>query len=191
VFQDPFASLNPAHRVLHHLARPLLVHGRVGPADVRARAEELLESVGLHPARDFLDRYPHALSGGQRQRVAVARALAAGPKVIVADEPTSMLDASTRVGVLDLLRRLTRERGIAILLITHDLATARHLADRVVVLAGARLVEQGPTAQVFESPSHAYTRQLLEASRASRSAAPALPSGEVQAAKLFLGKRDR
>jgi ABC-type glutathione transport system ATPase component len=191
VFQDPFASLNPAHRVLHHLARPLLVHGRVAPADVRARAEELLESVGLHPARDFLDRYPHALSGGQRQRVAVARALAAGPKVIVADEPTSMLDASTRVGVLDLLRRLTRERGIAILLITHDLATARHLADRVVVLAGARLVEQGPTAQVFESPSHAYTRQLLEASRASRAAAPVLPSGEVQAAQLFLGKRDR
>jgi ABC-type glutathione transport system ATPase component len=192
VFQDPFASLNPAHRVLHHLARPLLVHGRVGPAnvDVRTRAEELLESVGLHPARDFLDRYPHALSGGQRQRVAVARALAAGPKVIVADEPTSMLDASTRVGVLDLLRRLTRERGIAILLITHDLATARHLADRVVVLAGARLVEQGPTAQVFESPSHAYTRQLIEASRAARSSAPVLPSGEVQAAKLFLGKRE-
>jgi ABC-type glutathione transport system ATPase component len=110
--------------------------------------------------------------------------------VIVADEPTSMLDASTRVGVLDLLRRLVRERGIAILLITHDLATARHLADRVVVLAGARVVEQGPTAQVFESPAHAYTRQLIEASRAARAAAPALPSGDVAAAHLFLGKRD-
>jgi ABC-type glutathione transport system ATPase component len=189
VFQDPFASLNPAHRVRHHLARPLLLHGRVAPADVDARCQELLESVGLHPARDYLDRYPHALSGGQRQRVAVARALAAGPKVIVADEPTSMLDASTRVGVLDLLRRLTRERGIAILLITHDLATARHLADRVVVLAGARVVEQGPTAQVFEAPSHAYTRQLLEASRAARAAPPALPSGQVEAARLFLGER--
>jgi peptide/nickel transport system ATP-binding protein len=174
VFQDPFASLNPVHRVRHHLARPLLVHGRARPTDVDARVLELLESVGLHPAADFVDRYPHALSGGQRQRVAVARALAAGPKVIVADEPTSMLDASTRVGVLDLLRRLTRERGIAILLITHDLATARHLADRVVVLAGARVVEQGPTAQVFTTPSHAYTRQLLEASRAARSAPPLL-----------------
>ena len=190
VFQDPFASLNPAHRVLHHLARPLLVHGRARPADVRARALELLEQVGLHPAADFADRYPHALSGGQRQRVAVARALAAGPKVIIADEPTSMLDASTRVGVLDLLRRLTRERGITILLITHDLATARHLADRIVVLAGARVVEQGVTSAVFEAPSHPYTRQLLEASRAARAAPRPAPVGEVAAAQLFLGRRD-
>jgi ABC-type glutathione transport system ATPase component len=190
VFQDPFASLNPVHRVSHHLARPLLLHGRAQPADVGARVNDLLESVGLSPAAEFAERHPHSLSGGPRQRVAVARALAAGPKVIVADEPTSMLDASTRVGVLDLLRRLVRERGIAILLITHDLATARHLADRVVVLAGARVVEQGPTAQVFESPAHAYTRQLIEASRAARAAAPALPSGDVAAAHLFLGKRD-
>jgi len=190
VFQDPFASLNPAHRVRHHLARPLLVHGRARAADVDARVRELLESVGLQPAADFADRYPHALSGGQRQRVAVARALAAGPKVIIADEPTSMLDASTRVGVLDLLRRLTRERGITILLITHDLATARHLADRVVVLAGGRVVEQGVTASVFESPSHPYTRQLLEASRAARAAPPRAPSGDVAAARLFLGRRD-
>jgi ABC-type glutathione transport system ATPase component len=190
VFQDPFASLNPVHRVRHHLERPLLLHGRARPADVGARVVELLESVGLHPAADFIDRHPHALSGGQRQRVAVARALAAGPKVIVADEPTSMLDASTRVGVLDLLRRLTRERGIAILLITHDLATARHLADRVVVLAGGRVVEQGVTASVFATPSHPYTRQLLEASRAARAAPPGAPSGEVAAARLFLGRRD-
>jgi ABC-type glutathione transport system ATPase component len=190
VFQDPFASLNPVHRVRHHLERPLLLHGRARPADVGARVVELLESVGLHPAADFVDRHPHDLSGGQRQRVAVARALAAGPKVIVADEPTSMLDASTRVGVLDLLRRLTRERGIAILLITHDLATARHLADRIVVLAGGRVVEQGLTASVFATPSHPYTRQLLEASRAARAAPPGAPSGEVAAARLFLGRRD-
>jgi ABC-type glutathione transport system ATPase component len=190
VFQDPFASLNPVHHVRHHLARPLLVHGRARPADVDARAAQLLESVGLNPAQDFLDRHPHALSGGQRQRVAIARALAAGPKVIVADEPTSMLDASTRVGVLDLLRRLTRERGISILLITHDLATARHLADRVVVLAGGRVVEQGVTANVFAAPSHPYTRTLLEASRAARSAPPPPRPGEIVAAHLFLGKRD-
>jgi ABC-type glutathione transport system ATPase component len=151
---------------------------------------DLLESVGLSPAAEFAERHPHSLSGGQRQRVAVARALAAGPKVIIADEPTSMLDASTRVGVLDLLRRLVRERGIGILLITHDLATARHLADRVVVLAGARVVEEGPTGQVFEAPTHAYTRQLIEASRAARSAPPSLPAGDVAAAHLFLGKRD-
>jgi peptide/nickel transport system ATP-binding protein len=190
VFQDPFASLNPVHRVRHHLERPLLLHGRARPADVAARVVELVESVGLHPAADFVDRYPHDLSGGQRQRVAVARALAAGPKVIIADEPTSMLDASTRVGVLDLLRRLTSERGIAILLITHDLATARHLADRIVVLAGARVVEQGVTANVFAAPSHPYTRQLLEASRAARAAPPAAASGAVAAARLFLGRRD-
>jgi ABC-type glutathione transport system ATPase component len=189
VFQDPFASLNPAHRVRHHLERPLLLHGRARPADVGARVADLLESVGLHPAADFTNRHPHDLSGGQRQRVAVARALAAGPKVIIADEPTSMLDASTRVGVLDLLRGLTRDHGIAILLITHDLATARHLADRVVVLAGARVVEEGVTANVFAAPSHPYTRQLLEASRAARAAPPTAPSGAVAAAKLFLGKR--
>jgi peptide/nickel transport system ATP-binding protein len=165
IFQDPFASLNPAHRVRHHLARPLLVHGQARAADVDVRVLELLESVGLDPAADFADRRPHTLSGGQRQRVAVARALAVRPKVIVADEPTSMLDASTRVGVLDLLRRLTRGRGIAILFITHDLATARHLADRVVVLAGGRVVEQGVTARLFEAPSHPYTRRLLAASR--------------------------
>jgi peptide/nickel transport system ATP-binding protein len=196
VFQDPFASLNPAHRIRHHLARPLLLHGRARPVDVRARTLDLLESVGLHPAADFADRYPHSLSGGQRQRVAVARALAAGPRVIIADEPTSMLDASTRVGVLDLLRRLTREHGIAILFITHDLATARHLSDRVVVLAGGRVVEQGATASVFESPAHAYTRQLLDASRGARSAPTGIgkvggQSGVHAAARLFLGQRDR
>ena len=191
VFQDPFASLNPVHRVRHPLARPLLVHGRARPADVGARALELLESVGLHPAADFIDRHPHALSGGQRQRVAVARALAAGPKVIIADEPTSMLDASTRVSVLDLLRRLTRDRGIAILLITHDLATARHLADRIVVLAGGRVVEQGVTANVFTAPSHPYTRQLLGGEpRGARRPARGSPSGDVAAAHLFLGRRD-
>jgi ABC-type glutathione transport system ATPase component len=179
------------HRVRHHLARPLLVHGRARPADVGARVLELLESVGLRPPADFADRHPHDLSGGQRQRVAVARALAAGPKVILADEPTSMLDASTRVGVLDLLRRLTVDRGIAVLLITHDLATAHPLADRVVVLAGGRVVEQGATATVFAMPTHPYTRQLIEASRAARSAPPGAPSGEVAAARLFLGRRDR
>ncbi|MFP2929942.1 ABC transporter ATP-binding protein, partial [Pyxidicoccus sp. 3LG] len=163
VFQDPFASLNPTHTVAYHLERPLLRHGRATKADLQARVQALLESVGLTPAESFARRFPHELSGGQRQRVAVARALAVEPDVIIADEPTSMLDVSTRRGVLQLLRGLTRERGIGILFITHDLASARHLADRILVLYAGRVVESGRTAEVLAAPRHPYTRLLLSA----------------------------
>ena len=163
VFQDPFASLNPVHDVLHHLARPLLRHRRARPDEVRGKAEALLRTVGLEPASEMLDRHPHQLSGGQRQRVAIARALAAEPEVLVADEPTSMLDVSLRAGVLDLLARLKRERGLAILLITHDLASAAALADRVAVLSRGRIVEEGPARRVLDAPEHEYTRALLAA----------------------------
>jgi oligopeptide/dipeptide ABC transporter ATP-binding protein len=163
VFQDPFASLNPVHTVAHHLERPLLRHGRATPAELTARVHALLESVGLTPAESFARRFPHELSGGQRQRVAVARALAVEPDVIIADEPTSMLDVSTRRGVLQLLRGLTRERGIGILFITHDLASARHLADRILVLYAGGVVEAGRTADVLSAPRHPYTRLLLSA----------------------------
>jgi oligopeptide/dipeptide ABC transporter ATP-binding protein len=163
VFQDPFASLNPVHTVAYHLERPLLRHGRATGADLKPRVHALLESVGLTPAESFAHRYPHELSGGQRQRVAVARALAVEPDVIIADEPTSMLDVSTRRGVLQLLRGLTRERGIGILFITHDLASARHLADRILVLYAGRVVESGRTSEVLASPRHPYTRLLLSA----------------------------
>ncbi|QSQ22822.1 ABC transporter ATP-binding protein [Pyxidicoccus parkwayensis] len=163
VFQDPFASLNPVHTVAYHLERPLLRHGRATHADLKARVHALLESVGLTPAESFARRYPHELSGGQRQRVAVARALAVEPDVIIADEPTSMLDVSTRRGVLQLLRGLTRERGIGILFITHDLASARHLADRILVLYAGRVVESGRTSEVLAAPRHPYTRLLLSA----------------------------
>ncbi|MCP3139312.1 ABC transporter ATP-binding protein [Pyxidicoccus xibeiensis] len=164
VFQDPFASLNPAHTVAYHLERPLLRHGRATQANLQARVYSLLESVGLTPPESFARRFPHELSGGQRQRVAVARALAVEPDVIIADEPTSMLDVSTRRGVLQLLRGLTRgEHGIGMLFITHDLASARHLADRILVLYAGRVVESGPTAQVLSAPRHPYTRLLLSA----------------------------
>jgi peptide/nickel transport system ATP-binding protein len=128
---------------------------------VRARVLELLHTVGLDPPAEFVDRYPHELSGGQRQRVAIARALAVGPDLLVADEPTSMLDVSIRMGVLNLLAQLKRERGLAILLITHDLASARYLADRILVLYRGRLVESGPSEAIVTSPAHPYTRALL------------------------------
>ena len=164
VFQDPFASLNPVHTVLHHLERPLLRHRRASnPADARTRAAALLGTVGLTPPDDFLHRYPGELSGGQRQRVAIARALAVEPKVLIADEPTSMLDVSLRAGVLALLKSLQRERGLSIVLITHDLTSARALCDRILVLHQGAIVESGPTEQIISAPSHPYTRALLEA----------------------------
>ena len=157
VFQDPFASLNPVHDVAHHLERPLKLHRRV-----RAPIE-LLQEVGL--TAEHLHRFPHELSGGQRQRVAIARALAPEPEVLLADEPTSMLDVELRGEVLRLLRELARSRGLAVLLVTHDLGAVEAIADRVAVLNEGRLVEVGPTATVLSSPEHPYTRELLSASR--------------------------
>jgi len=164
VFQDPFASLNPFHTIAHHLARPLRLHGRT-----RTREEtwsaivELLTRVSL-PAEDIAHRRPHELSGGQRQRVAIARALAPGATVMVADEPVSMLDVSIRLGVLNLLARLQREQHLAVLYITHDLATARHFADDILVLYRGRVVERGPADEVIRNPRHPYTALLAAAS---------------------------
>lgn len=167
VFQDPFASLNPAHTVGHALGRALAVHrGTVDRADIAAEAAELLDAVGLEP--ELLGARPHELSGGQRQRVAIARALACEPEVLVADEPTSMLDAPLRAGIVDLLLRLREERGLSILYITHDLASARYLADTTVVLQAGRLVETGPTAELMEHPVHPCTRLLLSSALENR-----------------------
>jgi peptide/nickel transport system ATP-binding protein len=164
VFQDPFSSLNPFHTIEHHLTRPLLLHrqARTG-ADARKKAADLLERVNL-PARYIAHRRPHELSGGQRQRVAIARARAPGAKVIVADEPVSMLDVSIRLGVLSLLARLQREENLAILYITHDLATARHFSDDILVLYRGRVVERGPADEVILDPRHPYTQLLAAAS---------------------------
>ena len=156
IFQDPFASLNPFHTVEHHLARPLKLHGRTS-----AEVPQLLERVSLSP--DFARRRPHELSGGQRQRVAIARALAPGARVIIADEPVSMLDVSIRLGVLKLLARLQREENLAVLYITHDLATARHFSDEVLVMHRGRIVERGPSDDVLVRPEDPYTRQLAAA----------------------------
>ncbi|WP_369142437.1 ATP-binding cassette domain-containing protein [Streptomyces sp. R44] len=158
VFQDPFGSLNPVHRVEHFLTRALVLHGHA--AD-RGRLAALMEEVGLAP--DMLDSYPHELSGGQRQRVAIARALAVGPSVLLADEPTSMLDVSVRVGVLNLMRRLRDERGLSMLYITHDLGSARYLADTTAVMFAGELVEGGDALAVMDAPAHPYTRLLLSA----------------------------
>lgn len=164
VFQDPFASLNQFHTIRHHLERPIRLHHRALTSDeVESRVRQLLTRVGLTPPESFTDRRPHELSGGQRQRVAIARALAAGPQVLVADEPVSMLDVSVRLGVLNLLAELQREEHMAVLYITHDLATARHFSDGILVMYRGEIVERGPADRVILQPEHEYTRRLLAA----------------------------
>ncbi|GEK86199.1 ABC transporter ATP-binding protein [Microbacterium aerolatum] len=164
VFQDPFASLNPYHTIAHHLERPVrLHHPDLKGDEVRGRVLELLERVRLSPAESFADRRPHELSGGQRQRVAIARALAPGARFIVADEPVSMLDVSIRLGVLNLLAHLQREDDLGVLYITHDLATARHFSDEIMVLYRGDVVERGPSDEIILNPQHEYTKRLLDA----------------------------
>jgi peptide/nickel transport system ATP-binding protein len=164
VFQDPFGSLNPFHSIVHHLERPIrLHHPGLSGAEVRERAEELLERVRLSPAAKFADRRPHELSGGQRQRVAIARALAPGARFIIADEPVSMLDVSIRLGVLNLLAELQRQERLGVLYITHDLATARHFSDEILVMYRGEIVERGPSERVILDPQHDYTKTLLDA----------------------------
>ena len=171
VFQDPASSLNPRNPVGASIAEPLLLHTTQSPAERAARVRELLGQVQL-PA-DFADRYPHELSGGQRQRVAIARALALEPELLIADEPTSALDVSVQASVLELLERLQAQHGFACLFISHDLAVVRRLADRVVVLNGGRVVEQGTAAQVLAAPTQPYTRRLLAAAPVADPAAQA------------------
>jgi ABC-type glutathione transport system ATPase component len=163
VFQDPFASLNPYHSIRHHIERPLRLHDVVPPSEVDDEVRRLLERVRLDPGA-VIDRRPHELSGGQRQRVAIARALASRPRLLVADEPVSMLDVSLRMGVLDLLADLQREEGLGVLYITHDLATARHFSDEVIVLNQGRVVESGPADDVILRPQDPYTQRLRAAS---------------------------
>jgi peptide/nickel transport system ATP-binding protein len=164
VLQDPFASLNPVHDVHYHLSRPFKVHhlARAG-ADLDAKITAVLERVALTPADAYLHKFPHELSGGQRQRVAIARALAVRPRVLLADEPVSMLDVSIRLGVLNLLADLRDTENLAILYITHDIASARYLADRVIVMYAGQVVESGPAVSVTDEPAHPYTRLLLSA----------------------------
>jgi peptide/nickel transport system ATP-binding protein len=175
VFQDPFASLNPYHSIAHHLARPLKLHGRGGTrSEVDAGVARLLERVRLSPPEDYASKHPHELSGGQRQRVAIARALAPEPTMLIADEPVSMLDVSIRLGVLNLLAGLQREENLGVLYITHDLATARHFSDEILVMYRGRIVERGPADDVILHPHHEYTKLL----------AAAAPNPELRLAQL-------
>jgi peptide/nickel transport system ATP-binding protein len=163
VFQDPFGSLNPTQSIGYHLVRPLKLHRpELKGKAVEAEALALLESVGLHPAEDYFKRRPHELSGGQRQRVAIARALSVHPEVLLADEPTSMLDVSVRLGILNLLEELKQQRQLAALYITHDIATARYFAEETAVLYAGHLVEQGPSQEITDRPQHPYTQLLIE-----------------------------
>ncbi|MFD0738712.1 dipeptide ABC transporter ATP-binding protein [Lysobacter koreensis] len=161
VFQDPYASLDPRLRIAQIVAEPLRIHGRGDAASRRSRAAELLQAVGLD--RDMLDRYPHQFSGGQRQRIAIARALATDPELLVCDEAVSALDAHHRAAILALLVTLKRERGLALLFVTHDLAAAAAVAERIAVLEDGRIVESGVTLEVLRAPRHAHTRALLAA----------------------------
>jgi peptide/nickel transport system ATP-binding protein len=163
IFQDPFDSLNPVKTVRHHVERPLRIHHVVPRRQVKTRALELLETVGLVPAEEVAAKYPHELSGGQRQRVSIARALAVEPKIVLADEPTSMLDVSIRIGILNLMLRLKEEHDLTFLYVTHDLASARYVADDILVMYAGQIVERGPIEQVLEAPLHPYTRLLLKA----------------------------
>jgi peptide/nickel transport system ATP-binding protein len=163
IFQDPFDSLNPVKTVRHHIERPLRIHRMIPSRQVEERVHELLRTVGLVPPHEIASKYPHELSGGQRQRVALARVLAVEPKVILADEPTSMLDVSIRIGILNLMTRLKQEHDIAFLFVTHDLASARYVADDLLVMYAGQIVERGPVEEILESPLHPYTRLLLAA----------------------------
>jgi peptide/nickel transport system ATP-binding protein len=164
IFQDPFASLNPTHTVRYHLTRSLKIHRRAGSsaAELEDNLRDLLLRVQLTPPERYLDKFPHELSGGQRQRVSIARALGADPEALLADEPVSMLDVSIRLGVLNLLRDLKERLNLAILYITHDIASARYFADETLVMYAGRMVEGGDSETVTQNPAHPYTRLLIE-----------------------------
>jgi len=161
VFQDPYESLNPRMRVGDIVGEPLRVHKVAAGAELRRRVEAALTSAGLTPVEAYLRRYPFELSGGQRQRVVIAAGLALEPTLLIADEPVSMLDVSIRADILNLLSALAREKGIAVVMITHDLSTVAAYADRIAVMYLGRIVEHGPTREVLANPKHPYAQALL------------------------------
>ena len=177
IFQDPYESINPRRTVYETIAEPLLIHGIGNLSSREEQVKEMLSKVGLAPPESFMFRFPHELSGGQRQRVAIARALILQPRLVVADEPTSMLDVSIRISIMELMSRLARELGVAYLYITHDLAVARYMCDRIAVMYLGKVVEIGQTEQLLANPLHPYTQALLSAVPVPD---PALPPPEVR-----------
>ena len=181
IFQDPYESLNPRERVVDAVTKPLEVHGLIrNRRDKLEQASQLLESVGLTPCEQFLDKYPHQLSGGQRQRVAIARAISLKPKFIVADEPVSMLDLSIRGVILKLLMELKSKMGLTYLFITHDLGVAWHISDRIAIMYLGEIVESGSTNDVLSNPLHPYTQLLI--SSVPNPEKPVIVEGEVKSA---------
>jgi oligopeptide/dipeptide ABC transporter ATP-binding protein len=162
IFQEPMTALNPVFRVGEQISETLRVHEGLSRSQARARALQLIEKVGISNPEQRLDQYPHELSGGMRQRIMIAIALACGPQILIADEPTTALDVTIQAQILVLLRDLQREMGMAVVLITHDLGVVAQVVDRVVVMYAGRIVEEGSVAAVFARPSHPYTRLLLE-----------------------------
>jgi len=163
VFQNPYDALNPTKRIWRSVAEPLDIHKICPPEEFRARVTRVLDEVGLAPAVSYLERYPHELSGGEVQRVAIARALVLDPELIVADEPTSMLDVSVRAGVLNLLRDLRQQRGLSMVFISHDFSTIRYVCDRTAVMQAGEIVEIGPTREVIDRRRHPYSQALIAA----------------------------
>jgi len=191
VFQDPHASLNPAMTIEQSVGHPLEIHGVAKGVQRRQRVAEALETVGLSPAEQFIDKYPSDLSGGQKQRAVIARAIILNPVLLVADEPVSMLDMSVRAKILQLMLHLKHEFGFTYLYITHDLATAKFFCDRIAILYLGRIVEIGPSEAIYEDPKHPYTKALLRAipePDPRRSVPRDLPRGEIpDAARPPLG----
>ena len=162
IFQEPMTALNPVFTVGRQIAETLRVHRGLSERAARARCVELLQQVGIADPQARLDRYPHELSGGMRQRVMIAIALACGPKLLIADEPTTALDVTIQAQILALLRELQTRLGMALVLITHDLGVVAQTVDRVLVMYGGRIVEQGPVLAIFDAPAHPYTKLLLQ-----------------------------
>jgi ABC-type oligopeptide transport system ATPase subunit len=162
IFQDPYSSLNPRRTVGSIVSQPLEIHGlERDRSERRRKVRELMDTVGLNP--EHYNRYPHEFSGGQRQRIGIARALALSPKLLIADEPVSALDVSIQAQILNLLRELQRELGLTLLFISHDLSVVRYMCDRVAVMCQGKIVELAPNEELYSSPSHPYTRELLAA----------------------------
>ncbi|MFC3206032.1 ABC transporter ATP-binding protein [Aquamicrobium soli] len=183
IFQEPMTSLNPLHTIEQQIVEVLRLHQGLGEKQARARVLELLNEVGIREPEKRLGAYPHQLSGGQRQRVMIAMALANEPELLIADEPTTALDVTVQAQILELLARLKRAKGMSVLFITHDLGIVRKIADRVCVMTKGRIVETGPTKQIFDNPQHAYTRHLLAAEPKGRA-----PKADPQAKPVMTGQ---